>query len=103
MKAILLTLAILAQKIIMLFQTELLGGYVGRGKKMPGAIRIIILIIILANVKNPAGCLYSTATGGAEALPDISRSTLGLTRQSDRYLTSHDVCSRLAEPAGASM
>ena len=36
MKTILLTLAILAQKIIMLFQTELLGGYVGRGKKCRG-------------------------------------------------------------------
>ena len=36
MKTILLTLAILAQKIIMLFQTELLGGYVGRGKNAGG-------------------------------------------------------------------
>jgi hypothetical protein len=36
MKAILLTLAKLAQKIIMLSQTELLGGYVGRGKKNAG-------------------------------------------------------------------
>jgi hypothetical protein len=33
MKAVLLTLGILAQKIIMLFQIELLWGYVGCGKK----------------------------------------------------------------------
>ena len=46
MKANLLTLAILAQKIIMLFQTELLGGYVGRGKKCRGLYKIIIMYYV---------------------------------------------------------
>ena len=48
MKAVLLTLGILAQKIILLFQIELLWGYVGCGKKvtkMPKAILRIMSIM----------------------------------------------------------
>ena len=85
MKAILLTLAILAQKIIMLFEAELIGGYVGRGKMMPGARSDWVLINdrglllgaprevgIAGGVRGGSGGPGKMWVGGAGSSSDIS-------------------------------